>query len=61
MKAGRPTNETMRRNLIAQRYQAALDRQQSAAAFKALVRIRRKMQLLRANRAVEKERKETAA
>lgn len=61
MKAGRPTNETMRRNLIAQRYQAALDRQQNAAAFKALATIRRKMQLLRANRAVAKERKETAA
>ena len=57
----RPTNDTMRRKLIARRYAAALERKKLAAGLKALARIRRKMQLLRADRAVAKEREEAAA
>lgn len=56
MNTGRPTNEAMRRKLIASRYLAALERRKLATGRKALARIRRKMQLLRANRAVAKER-----
>jgi hypothetical protein len=57
---GRPTNDAMRRKLIARRYAAALERKKVANGFKALARIRRDMQLLRANRAVAKEREVAA-
>lgn len=57
---GRPTNAAMRAKLIARRYQAALERKKIAAGFKALARIRRDMQLLKANRAVAKEREAAA-
>ncbi len=61
MKTGRPTNDAVRRKLIARRYAAALERRKIGTGFKALARIRREMQLLRANRSVAKEHEVTAA